>query len=430
VKTLRGRLFAYLGLAVAVSSVLTVLVAGILSRRYVERQALRNLERQALVAAAVLDAGSAEAARRLTLFFRAQGDLLLTPETEPGRGAGLRSVLLATGDRAGSAEFLGRKVLFAVADSSLGPVVLARPSQGGSDWRPYVVILVLAGAGGAVVAAGLSYFLARRLSRPLRQMSDASRRLAAGEPEVRVPVEGDDELGALSASCNEMAGQLATAREAERTFLMSVSHELKTPLTAVRGYAEALRDGAAAPQEAGEVIGREADRLERLVRDLLDLARLDRRQFSVGREPVDLSDVAHEVRSRYAPRAEEFRVELSVEADAPARAMGDRDRLVQVLSNLVENALRSTPAGGRVAVRAADGLLEVQDTGPGLLPEDIPHAFDRFFLYRKYGADRPLGSGLGLAIVRELVQAMAGTVSVRSEPGAGASFEVRLPAAS
>lgn len=425
-RTLRGRLLAYFAVAVAASSVLTVLVAGLLTRNYIQRQILRSLERQAAIAAAAVDRGGQLVSGKPGPALPG-GELLMLPTASVGQGELLRKALLATGESSGKVTVIGRTFMFAVAQSSKGPVVIARPAELRSgDWRPYLIILLVAGAGGGLVAAGLSYFLARRISRPLLQVSEAGRRLAAGERDVRVPVESRDELGALASSFNEMAGQLAVARDAERAFLLSVSHELKTPLTSVRGYAEALRDGAAMPEEAGEVIGREAARLERLVGDLLDLARLDQRRFSVAREPVDLAEVAREVERRYASSAGEFRVELAVEAGEPTPAMADRDRLVQVVSNLTENALRSTPAGGRVVVRAAPGMLTVEDTGPGLALDDLPHAFDRFYLHERYGADRPVGSGLGLAIVKELVEAMGGTVSVRSETGAGTAFEVRL----
>lgn len=426
-RTLRGRLLAYFGLAVAVSAILTVLVAGFLSRRIIDRQVLRVLERQVEVAAAGLESENPAAEKGLGVLFRSQGLLLLLPSAPVGEGAALRSRAVSTREPSGKIEVLGRDFFFAVADTSEGPIVLTRPANvRSSDWGPYLAILLVAGAGGGLVAVGLSFFLARRISRPLRQVSDAGRRLAAGELDTRVPVESRDELGVLASSFNEMAEQLAIARETERGFLMSVSHELKTPLTAIRGYAEALGDGATTPEEAAAVIGREADRLERLVRDLLDLAKLDQRQFSVAREPLDLIDVVREVEHRHAARAGEFGVALSVDADGPARAIGDRDRMVQVVSNLVENALRFTPAGGRVVIGASEGLVTVEDTGPGLAPEDLPHAFDRLFLHERYRADRPVGSGLGLAIVKELVQAMGGTVSVRSEPGAGAVFRIRL----
>jgi signal transduction histidine kinase len=224
-----------------------------------------------------------------------------------------------------------------------------------------------------------------------------------------------------------MADRLSETRAQEHAFLLSVSHELKTPLTAIRGYAEGLREDAVVPTEAGTVIAAEAGRLERLVRDLLDLARLDRREFDVSRVPVDLGSVATEAVGRSAPLAAESGVDLSAEAPAGAMGMGDEGRLLQVVSNLVDNALRVTPAGGRVVVRARPGTVQVSDTGPGIAPEDLPHAFERFFLYRRYRGERHAGSGLGLAVVKELVAAMGGSVGVTSAQGAGTTFTVHLP---
>ena len=306
-------------------------------------------------------------------------------------------------------------------------VILARPAVGTPAGRRYVVVLILSGLIGAGIAALLAYVLSTRLTSPLRQLSDATRRVASGEA-AQVPVEGTDELAQLATSFNLMSSQLSRARESERAFLLSVSHELKTPLTAIRGYGEALKDGAAVADEAGPIIERESERLQRLVQDLLDLARLDQRAFTIRREPVDLADVAHTVEELLRPRAAEFGVALSVEA-AAASVFADRDRAIQVVANLVENALRATPANGDVTIRTGDATVAVEDTGPGLTPDDQAHAFDRFFLYRRYGADRPVGSGLGLAIVKELTAAMDGTVTVASEPGAGATFTVLLPLA-
>lgn len=428
-KTLRARLFASIALAVLVSSALTVLVGGLLTRRYLEQGVERNLERQVEAAAAAIAGGVPEATTKVVAFFRGQGALLLLPDAALGQGAGIRAAVLATGEQTGKIELFGRSYLFAVADTSSGEVVLARPANlDPGDATSTFLILLLSGAGGAGVAAIVAYAVARRASRPLQAVADASRRLASGEANVRVPVQGVDELAELGASFNQMAEQLAAARDAERTFLLSVSHELKTPLTAIRGYAEALADGASAPQEAGPVIGREAERLDRLVGDLLDLARLDQRRFTVANDAVDLRDVADEIERRYAPRAAEFGLGFEVETAGDASATGDRDRLIQVVSNLVENALRSTPTGGQIIVRARAGEIRVQDTGPGLAPDDLPRAFDRFFLYERYRGERPVGSGLGLAIVRELVEAMDGSVAVQSEPGIGTTFTVRLAA--
>jgi two-component system sensor histidine kinase BaeS len=205
-----------------------------------------------------------------------------------------------------------------------------------------------------------------------------------------------------------------------------VSHELKTPLTAIRGYAEALEDGAIEPHEVASTVAAEAARLERLVRDLLDLARMNRTDFSVHPTEVDLAEVADDAARRYQQHADLFGVSLRVIADGPAPAVADADRMLQVVSNLVENALRLTPPGGEVRVVAEPGLVRVEDTGPGLADDDRARAFERFYLHERYGRERPVGTGLGLAIVKELTAAMGGTVAVDSVPGELTTFTVRL----
>ena len=159
--------------------------------------------------------------------------------------------------------------------------------------------------------------------------------------------------------------------------------------------------------------------------DLLDLARMNRSTFSVRNEPVDLSEIAREVALRHETAAAHLHVTLVAEGDE-SWVEGDYDRLLQVASNLVENALRETPAGGTVTVRAEAAHMIVADTGPGIAAEDLPHVFERFYLYDKIGKGRPVGSGLGLAIVRQLVTAMRGDVRVESVPGEGATFVVSL----
>ena len=171
----------------------------------------------------------------------------------------------------------------------------------------------------------------------------------------------------------------------------------------------------------------EAKRLERLVRDLLDLARLNQRTFTVTPQRVDLVAVAEEAVGRHEHDAREIGVSLVAEGPAAAPATADSDRVLQVLSNLIENALRSTPAGGRVTVTARPGELSVGDTGPGLAAEDLPRAFERFFLHSRYATNRAVGTGLGLAIVKELTEAMEGSVTVESVVGRGTTFVVRLP---
>ena len=209
----------------------------------------------------------------------------------------------------------------------------------------------LAGAG---LAAALSFLIARSVSRPIRRVADATRSLAADQRHDPLPEVGTSEVALLAKAFNEMAQQLADSREAERNFLLSVSHELKTPLTAIRGYAEGLADGAFGAEEAARIIGIESGRLERLVRDLLDLARMNRSEFSVRREPVDLAEVAREAVRRHDASAKQFGVALAAVGEE-TWVDGDEDRLLQIASNLVENALRETPAGGSVTVTAEPG---------------------------------------------------------------------------
>jgi two-component system, OmpR family, sensor kinase len=308
---------------------------------------------------------------------------------------------------------------------SRGLLVLQPPGVS-QAWRPFLRDLLLSALAGAALAAVLSFALARSIARPLRRVAAASDVLATELHHEPLPVEGPRELASLAQSFNEMATQLAASRESERNFRLSVSHELKTPLTAIRGYAEGLAEGAFTSEDASRTILLEARRLERLVRDLLDLARMNRREFSVGSEPVDLAEVARESVARHEASARAFSVSLTA-AGEESWVEADPDRVLQIASNLIENALRETPPGGTVTVQVDGRRLLVADTGPGLDLDDLERAFDRFFLYDKYGRERPVGSGLGLAIVKQLAVAMGGGVTVSSSPGAGATFTLELP---
>ena len=187
------------------------------------------------------------------------------------------------------------------------------------------------------------------------------------------------------------------------------------------------RRGCSHPEEAATTIVGESHRLERLVGDLLDLARMNKAEFSVRREPIDLSEIGREAVRRYEGQARDFGVTLELVAAADAPAIGDADRVLQIVSNLVENALRLAPAGGTVRIVTAPGELRVEDTGPGLKSEELERAFERFYLYSRYGRERPVGTGLGLAIVKELAEGMGGSVHASSEPGQLTVFTVRLP---
>jgi len=272
-----------------------------------------------------------------------------------------------------------------------------------------------------------AWILSRSVVRPVRRLAEASGRLAEGEAGVTVTPEGPRELRELADSFNDMNAKLTKAQETEQAFLLSVSHELKTPLTSIRGYAEGIGDGTVAPPDGSAVIGAESARLERLVGDLLDSARMRKSAFTVRREAVDLKALADDVAHRYQVAARDAGLTLHINTEAGGGAVADNDRLLQVVSNLVENAIRCTPAPGTVTITTAPGAVTVSDTGRGLTGDDLPRAFERFYLYSRYGTDRPVGTGLGLAIVKELTQAMGGTVSVSSAVGVGSAFTVTLP---
>src|SRR6266516_4602282 len=330
----------------------------------------------------------------------------------------------------GTVRIHGTEYFIAARKIGRKALVLLRPrSRGNSAFYPFFVGLLIAAGAGIALAALAAFLLARRIARPVRRVVDATRHLAEERDPEPVPIEGAYEIASLARAFNEMAEQLARARAAEKQFLLSVSHELKTPLTAIRGYAEGVADGAFDMDEAVATISLEAARLERLVGDLLDLARMNRTDFSIHRERVDLAAIAQEAVRRYEGQARDFGVTLEAFAPAPSAAVGDPDRVLQVTSNLVENALRLTPRGGVVRVSAEPGALVVEDTGPGLSAEDLPRAFERFYLYSRYSSDRPVGTGLGLSIVKELIQGMGGSVDVETTSGRGTKFTVRLPGA-
>jgi signal transduction histidine kinase len=423
---LQRRVLAYLALAAIASCTLTVAVGVVLVRRQVAKQRLGALEAQADLVAV---AGGLPAALQ-------PGDHVYRVNTGRARrvsrraAAAVLAAIPASGPGQGTVEVGGRSLVYASRPTAEGRIVLVRPAGVAfAEWRPFIGSLLLAGLGGTLLAVALSFLLARRLTRPIGELSAATRRLAAGEGNVAVPIRGSDELAELGGAFNEMSGELSRARQAQARFLESVSHELRTPLTSIRGYAEGLQEDAIDPAEAARVIGTEADRLERLLVDLLDLARVGRADFAVAHEPVDLAGVVRHAVERHLPKARELAVELSGSAAPSSLVLADEGRILQAVSNLIENALRLTPAGGSVTVHADTGEIVVRDTGPGLEARDIPRAFERFYLHARYRSERPVGSGLGLAIVRELITAMGGSVEADVPPGGGTRFTIRLPPA-
>jgi two-component system, OmpR family, sensor kinase len=298
--------------------------------------------------------------------------------------------------------------------------------------RRVVSWLAIGSLAALLLAAGSAFVIAQQLTRPLRVATGAYRRIAAGDLTVRI---GDrdrsasrkDEVGELLRTLDTMAEALDRARVQERQFLLSVSHDLRTPLTSIRGYAEALADGAADPARSAEVIANEARRLERLVQDLLDLAKLEARQFTLNPKDVDLTDVVTDAADGFLPAAERVDVELLLDVEPDVRSHIDRDRFAQVLANLIENALKYAEKQVRVTLttNGRTATVAVRDDGPGIAPDDLPRVFERSFTSDRKPT-RQIGSGIGLAIVKELVETMAGTIRIETN-GDGTAFLVTIP---
>jgi two-component system sensor histidine kinase BaeS len=319
--------------------------------------------------------------------------------------------------RRGNQEILAAVVLTRHADPLLGPAT-----------RWFIVVAIITLAIGALVA----WRFGRRLAAPMQHAEEAARRITDGDLSARVPVPSHrDELQSLVGSINTMAETLERSHGLEQQFLLSVSHDLRTPLTSIRGYAEAIADGTVAdPADGAAVILSEARRLERLVRDLLDLAKLEAHEFSLAIEPVDLVDVAAGTADGFRPEADDAQVAIDVTDPVdPVVVSGDPDRLAQVAANLIENALKFAESSIRIVVTGNDtwARLDVIDDGRGIAPEDLPHVFERLYVARHQPRRQEAGSGLGLAIVRELVTAMNGHVEATAWPAGGTCLSVLLP---
>jgi len=304
---------------------------------------------------------------------------------------------------------------------------------GATFFRP----LLQAGCVSSMVALGLSIMLARSIARPISRIAQGASYVAQGDYEQRVPVTGFSEARLLAETFNEMIAQVQQTQQAQRDFLANVTHDLRTPLTSIQGYSQAIMDGVAADpyatHNAARVIYEEAGRLTRMVSDLLDLAKIQAGRWQMLRQAVEIEDVLRRVGESLQIKAQQRGQTLHVQIAPLVRIAGDSDRLAQVFTNLVDNALKHTDQGGQVWLKAglsAGGVVvEVQDTGEGIPPEDLARIFERFYQVdksrnRQSSAD---GAGLGLAITAEIIRAHAGKIDVQSQVGVGTCFRVWLP---
>ena len=318
---------------------------------------------------------------------------------------------------------------------ALGAIVVAKPQDVVRDqWAPLILRLAAAIAIGGLLAWLLGLWLSQRISRPVEALARASDEIAAGNYAIQVPVgRGGTELMHLSERFNEMAARLAATEERERQFLMSVSHELRTPLTAIKGHVDALRDGLVDDPElvtaSLDVVANEATRLERLVGDVLDLAKLRAHRFTVQTEEVDMGRLVEQAYGSFGDEARRREIDYALDGvDAAPTIITDGDRVFQVITNLLKNAFRWTPDGGSigVALEAANGAVrvDVTDTGPGITREDVQRIFSPFVSHDTQG------TGLGLPIAQELAGALGGRIELDTEPGRGSRFRLVLPAGS
>ena len=325
-------------------------------------------------------------------------------------------------------------------------VTMARP-RAVTFLGDLLVQLLLAGLAAFVLSILLAYLIARSIAKPLQRITLATEEIARGDYDQQLNIISPDEVRRLATSFNVMAQEVKGSRQAQRDFVANVSHELKTPLTSIQGFSQAILDGTArdseAQRHAAQIINDEAERMSRLVNELLDLAKLDAGQIVMAQEPVDVGQLLRGCVEKLVPQARQGSVELRLDLGMLPSLSGDNDRLAQVFTNLIDNALKHTPQGGRVTVAAREVTsqparkgekavprieVSVADTGSGIPPEDLSRIFERFYQVDKSRHRRDKGAGLGLAIAKEIVQAHGGQIKAESVTGVGTKFTVTLPA--
>ena len=453
-RSLRFRLTAVFLAGVVIAGLVAAAIAFQLLQSYTLDRARADLRQESIgltklyrIRAAesneIVPADDIERASGDTLFFipRVEGGSIFPGEGLPQLPRRLVDWDAITAGRAVEFEheYGGRRYLMVAHKLELGPernfvgaLASAKPKDDfESRVEPLLGRLGIALVGGIVVASLLGVYLTRLISRPLGRLSAAADAVSRGRYEVNVSdVPSGGEIGHLAERFREMASRLREAEEQERNFLMSVSHELRTPLTAIRGHVDALREGVAddpaARRASLEIVAAESARLERLVGDILDLAKLEADRFTVVREEVDMGRLCERAYASFGEEARRRGIEYQQALDGRPVIVSDGDRVLQIITNLLSNAFRWTPDGGTIGLelRGDNGkvAVAVADSGPGI------KAADRERIFRPFWSLGGGGTGLGLAIAHELATALGGRIEVESRPGRGSRFELVLPA--
>ncbi len=438
-------------LLTAAIAAIAVLVAGIVSYPLVksaaETQTRADLVRLADLTKTALDRGDDDADRSEPL--PRQLIAALKAEQITGYLVGPQGDAPPGVSDEGLAQVLGGANVSSEGTTVDGPVLVeGRPlDMGGAVIlvQPYTVVGVEAVDGvrrigialllGLLIAVPIGYWAARRLTRPLRAARDAANEMAAGSRSVTLRPEGPVEIADIAESLNRLNAALVVSEGRQREFLLSVSHELRTPLTAVKGYAEALSDGVIAGEDVprtGATVAAEAARLDRLVTDLLDLARLGAVDFRITPVDVDLVELAEDAGEVWRDRCQPDEVTLALDVPAgPLSVRTDPIRVRQIIDNLAENALRVSPPDSVIVLSVRRepewAVVEVRDSGPGLTGDDIAVAFEPGVLHERYRGVRPVGTGFGLALVGRLAHGLGGFAEAGQAAEGGARFTVRLP---
>ena len=450
-RSLRFRLPALFLAGAALAGLVASLIAIRLFQDHVRNESLAELRREAIGIAQLYAEKAGDIEISPESLERATGDRLfyIGLDLFPGQQARLTQLpVAAVPEGALVAEgpftfefvppgeertFLAVSHPLEIEGREFGTLVVAQPkTELRSKWVTLFERLALAFLAGIAVAGMLAWYLSRRITKPVLALSAAADQVAEGNYDVEVPkLPRGDEIGQLAERFTQMAERLRETEELERNFLMSVSHELRTPLTAIRGHVDALREGVVEDPELRamslDVVAAEADRLERLVGDILDLAKLDAHRFTLLREEVDMKRLLDRAYTAFTEEARRRAIDYHEEVHAEPVITSDGDRVLQIITNLLANAFRWTPDGGRIGIELSadngDVSVAVSDSGPGIAPQERDRIF-RPFVSRDGG-----GTGLGLAIARELATALGGRLDLESSPGRGSTFQLVLPGA-
>ena len=378
------------------------------------------------------DAGSED----LLLFAPAQESLRLSTN----RLLALMTVIYGTDTSSLPPDVLAALLASAGAERivpgpSARPLVAVPEGEIASAW--WDILPQLAIAGGIALAASVvvAVVISRSISRPLGRIPRAAQEMARGHYDQELDLSGEDEVGRLAQAFNDMTRQVSGSHRMMRDLLANVSHELKTPLTSIQGFSQALEEGTvSSPEEyrqAGRIINEEAQRMRRLVEDLIELSRLESGQAVMQHEPVDLAELLRVCAGRFDWQLRESGVTVRLDIEPLPPMAGDGRRLEQAFTNLIDNAVRHTTRGGEITVRAQvqDGLVSaaVHNTGSYIPPEDLPRLFERFYQLDRSRSSGSGGAGLGLAIAREVIQAHRGEIRASSDRERGTEFVVTLP---